>query len=48
MWLHSAEGALIVGGAMTGKKGSATTGEYLGTPDVKDFCVYDFIYSADG
>jgi hypothetical protein len=29
--VHSGEGALMLGGTMSGKKGSATTGEYLGT-----------------
>jgi hypothetical protein len=29
--VHSGEGALMLGGTMNGKKGSATTGEYLGT-----------------
>jgi mannose-6-phosphate isomerase-like protein (cupin superfamily) len=29
--VHSGEGALILGGTMSGKKGSAATGEYLGT-----------------
>ena len=29
--VHSGEGVLILGGTMSGKKGSATTGEYLGT-----------------
>src|SRR5579871_4000828 len=28
--VHSGEGALRLGGIMSGKKGSATTGEYLG------------------
>jgi len=28
--VHSGEGALMLGGTMSGKKGSATTGEYLG------------------
>jgi len=28
--VHSGEGALMVGGTMSGKKGNATTGEYLG------------------
>ncbi|HLG98316.1 MAG TPA: hypothetical protein VKX49_18515 [Bryobacteraceae bacterium] len=29
--VHSGEGALMLGGTMAGKKGSAETGEYLGT-----------------
>ena len=29
--VHSGEGALMLGGTMSGKKGSAETGEYLGT-----------------
>jgi hypothetical protein len=29
--VHSGEGALMLGGTMSGKKGSATTGEYLGS-----------------
>ena len=29
--VHSGEGALILGGTMSGKKGSAATGEYLGS-----------------
>jgi mannose-6-phosphate isomerase-like protein (cupin superfamily) len=29
--VHSGEATLMVGGAMTGKKGSAETGEYVGT-----------------
>ena len=29
--VHSGEGALRLGGTMSGKRGSATTGEYLGT-----------------
>jgi hypothetical protein len=29
--VHSGEGALMLGGTMSGKKGSAVTGEYLGT-----------------
>ncbi len=29
--VHSGEGALMMGGTMSGKKGSAETGEYLGT-----------------
>jgi mannose-6-phosphate isomerase-like protein (cupin superfamily) len=29
--VHSGEGTLMLGGTMTGKKGSAGTGEYLGT-----------------
>ncbi|HLK48620.1 MAG TPA: AraC family ligand binding domain-containing protein [Bryobacteraceae bacterium] len=29
--VHSGEGALMVGGTMSGKKGSAESGEYLGT-----------------
>ena len=29
--VHSGEGSLMLGGTMSGKKGSATTGEYLGT-----------------
>ena len=29
--VHSGEGALMLGGTMSGKKGSAATGEYLGT-----------------
>src|SRR5580704_9071759 len=29
--IHSGEGALMLGGTMAGKKGSAATGEYLGT-----------------
>src|ERR1700722_659872 len=29
--VHSGEGALMMGGTMSGKKGSAATGEYLGT-----------------
>ena len=29
--VHSGEGTLMVGGTMNGKKGSATTGEYVGT-----------------
>ena len=29
--VHSGEGTLMVGGTMSGKKGSAATGEYLGT-----------------
>ena len=29
--IHSGEGALMLGGTMNGKKGSAATGEYLGT-----------------
>ena len=29
--VHSGEGALMMGGTMSGKKGSAATGEYLGS-----------------
>ena len=29
--VHSGEGTLMLGGTMSGKKGSAATGEYLGT-----------------
>jgi mannose-6-phosphate isomerase-like protein (cupin superfamily) len=29
--VHSGEGTLILGGTMSGKKGSAATGEYVGT-----------------
>ena len=29
--IHSGEGSLMMGGTMAGKKGNATTGEYLGT-----------------
>ncbi len=29
--IHSGEGALMLGGTMSGRKGNATTGEYLGT-----------------
>ena len=29
--VHSGEGTLMIGGSMSGKKGSAATGEYLGT-----------------
>jgi hypothetical protein len=29
--VHSGEGALMLGGTMTGKKGSTSTGEYIGT-----------------
>ena len=29
--VHSGEGALMLGGTMSGKKGSVATGEYLGT-----------------
>ena len=29
--VHSGEGALMLGGTMSGKKGNAATGEYLGT-----------------
>ena len=29
--VHSGEGALMLGGTMSGKKGSAATGEFLGT-----------------
>jgi len=29
--VHSGEATLMLGGTMTGKKGSADTGEYLGT-----------------
>lgn len=29
--MQSGEGTLVLGGTMTGKKGSATTGEYTGT-----------------
>ena len=29
--VHSGEGSLMLGGTMSGKKGSAATGEYLGT-----------------
>ena len=29
--VHSGEGALMLGGTMSGKKGSAATGEYLGS-----------------
>jgi len=29
--IHSGEGELMIGGAMSGKKGSAETGEYMGT-----------------
>ena len=29
--VHSGEGALMLGGTMSGKKGSTATGEYLGT-----------------
>ena len=29
--VHSGEGALMLGGTMSGKKGSAATGEYIGT-----------------
>src|SRR5271155_145797 len=31
LMVHGGEGALMLGGTMSGKKGSAATGEYLGT-----------------
>jgi hypothetical protein len=31
VFVHSGEGALMLGGTMSGKKGNASTGEYLGS-----------------
>jgi hypothetical protein len=36
--VHSGEGALMLGGTMSGKKGSAETGEYLGPPSPAARC----------
>ena len=50
--VHSGEGALRLGGTMSGKKGSGTTGEYLGTSltggEVHPLAVGDIVHIPAG